>query len=90
MLDGKRKETAILEVGSIARNHRRNEAATGGLPKNLQTSSEHVWFDLSSQKKSSGRSSLPTWYNVVFSCLSWSTKTLHCAYSDRRNYCWLC
>jgi hypothetical protein len=56
---------------------------------NLQTSSEHVWFDLSSQK-SSGRSSLPTWSNVVFSCLKWSTKTLHCAYFDRRNYCWLC
>jgi hypothetical protein len=51
MLDGKRKETAIQEVGSIARNQQTERSGDGGLPTNLQMSSEHVWFDLSSQKK---------------------------------------
>lgn len=91
MEEGKRKETAVLEVHhtQLLIHQATERSGDGGLPTNPRTSSEHVWFDLSSQK-SSGRSSLPTWANVVFSCSNWSTKTLHCAYSDRRNYRWLC
>ena len=87
--DGAKRDAVEVHRTQLTYHQATEGSGDGGLPTNLQTSSEHVLFDLSSQK-SSGRSSLPTWSNVVFSCLNWSTKTLHRAYSDRRNYCWPC
>lgn len=75
---------------SLTTHQETERSGDGGLPTNLQTSSEHVWFDLSSQQKVVAAHLFPTWYTVDFSCLRWSTKILHCAYPDRHNHCWLC
>jgi hypothetical protein len=52
MEEGKRKETAVLEVHrtQLLIHQATERSGDGGLPTNLGTSSEHVWFDLSSQK----------------------------------------
>jgi hypothetical protein len=64
MKDGKRKDMAV----EIPRTHHAERSATG----NVRRRSEYIW--LMCPVRSSGRTSLPTWYIVVCSCLSWSTR----------------
>ena len=74
--------------GSSQSTHQ-TERSVGGRPKNFEASSAYVWVCMSSRSsrvKSSGCTSLPTWYKIVCSCLRWSTKTAPTL--NQRVYCW--
>ena len=88
--DGKRKETADVHRIHSPLTRRRNEAATGDFRPTFKLAASMFGLICRVNKKVVAAHLFPTWYNVDFSCLRWSTKTLHCAYFDRHNYCWLC